>query len=348
MGTIYTPQFTLTPRLLSGIAAIERTAWLIEHMLLMPKHEAWIQREVAVKRAAGTTAIEGVGLPEREVAALQAKGAGIGETEAEQANINALRAYGFIDYLSSQNDVPIDELAIREMNRQFLLRAADVLTPGAYRRGQNTINDFMPPNQGDVPSLMRGFGLWLREPDNSVNPVILAGLAHLHLVAVHPFWDGNGRTARGLAALIIQRSPISCKNLLSLDSVFAANRDGYVAAIEQTLGSTFSNTYDATPWLEFFVHGVETATDLLEHELIDWHRTMAKFQAQVRNLGLKQRQIDALAFASRSRTLTRREYMEITAVKELTATRDLADLVQRRLLVAQGRTRDRTYTWNAG
>ena len=171
-------------------------------MLLVPNHQTRIERQTTVKRASGTTAIEGVGLPEEAVARLLNAHTSIGDTEAEQANINALRTYAFVD-----------ELAIREMNRHLMWGAADVLTPGAYRRGQNRINTFAPPNQGDVPDLMRALGLWLREPDEAISPVIRAGLAHLYFVAIHPFWDGNGRTAHGLTTLVSSAQPctsVSC------------------------------------------------------------------------------------------------------------------------------------------
>jgi Fic family protein len=342
--TIFTPYFDLTPHIRSSLEDTDRKAWLIERVLLMPKHETWIRREVSVRRAAGTTAIEDVGLPEQAVAELLSQRAAIGNSEAEQANINALRAYEFVDYLSDQQDVALDELVVRELNRQFMYGVPDVLTPGAYRKGQNSINSFTPPDQGDVPALMRGLGLWLRNEHDGTNPILRAGLAHLHFVAIHPFWDGNGRTARGLATLIIQRSDMHFRKLLSLEQTFASNRDGYINAIEKTLGGTFAAEYDATPWLEFWMDGVNDASSLLENQLTDWHRTMEEAHRTLADLGLKERQADALVFATRSNGLTRKDYMEITNVRALTASRDLADLVRRGLLTPHGRTRDRTYT----
>jgi Fic family protein len=342
--SIFTPRFTLTEALRAGIERIERRAWLVEHMLLVPNHQTRIERQTTVKRASGTTAIEGVGLPEEAVARLLNAHTSIGDTEAEQANINALRAYEFVDYLSDQADVPIDELAIREMNRQLMWGAADVLTPGAYRKGQNRINSFAPPNQGDVPDLMRALGLWLREPDEAVSPVVRAGLAHLHFVAIHPFWDGNGRTARGLTTLVLQRSAMHFRKLLSLEATLAADRDAYINAIERTLGDTFAESYDATTWLEFFVDSVDRASLDLEILLTEWHQTIRTVHERTASYGLKPRQTEALTFAAQLPQLTRKDYMEITGVRELTATRDLAALVERGLLAAHGRTRDRTYT----
>ena len=341
--SIYQPRFITTTTIASGIERIERRAWLVQRMLLMPRHEAWTRREVSVRRAAGTTAIEGVGLPEQAVSELLNRHTTVGETEEEQANINALRAYEFVDYLSGQRDVPLDELVVRELNRQFMAGAPELLTPGSYRKGQNRINDYLPPDQGDVPALMRAFGLWLREDEQDIHPLVRAGLAHIHFVAVHPFWDGNGRTARALSTLVMQRSDFHFRNLLSLEVTFASNKDGYIQAIRETLGIAFSTIYDATPWLEFFVQGIEVASELLEKELTDWHRTMEDLHHRLEGVGLKDRQVDALAFVARTGRVTRRDYMAVANVRPLTASRDLADLVNRGLLLPKGRTRDRTY-----
>jgi Fic family protein len=111
-------------------------------MLIMPKHHAWIRREVQVRRAAGTTRIEGASLDEAEVGRLVSRQPSGNPTEDERANLNAIEAYEFVDYLSDQTDIPIDELVIRQLNRYIMRGAAETLTPGAYRKGQNMVGNF--------------------------------------------------------------------------------------------------------------------------------------------------------------------------------------------------------------
>jgi len=157
---IFAPQFSITPVIQTALDDIERQKWLIDNMLLMPKHEAWIRREIQVKRASGTTRIEGASLDEAAVSKLVNRSAGGRLTEDEQANVNALEAYEFIDFLSDQLDIPIDELVIRQLNRHFMRGASEALTPGVYRKGQNSVGNFSSPDQGDVPAQMRSFALW--------------------------------------------------------------------------------------------------------------------------------------------------------------------------------------------
>lgn len=341
--SIFAPNYTITATTQHYLESIDRNSWLIDNLLLMPKHEAWMHREVRVSRAASTTRIEGAALDQEAVSRL-AKQAPTGiAAEDEQANLNALQAYEFIDFLSDQADIPVDELVIRQLNRYFIATAAAPLTPGAYRKGPNSVGDFQPPDQGDVPGLMRAFALWLRNDDDGLHPIIKAGMAHLHLVAIHPFWDGNGRTARGLETLLLQRSAFGFKKLLSLEATLLILKDDYFAAIRAALGARFTDGYDATPWLDFSTRVLLVCSEKLVNEIADWHRMMQEVQATWAATGRPQRHVDAYAFAWRTGQITRSDYMEITGVSAATASRDLAELVNAGGLTVEGKTRSRVY-----
>ena len=341
--SIFDPQFQVTERIRLTLDDIERQSWLIENMLLMPKYETWIQREVHIKRASGTTRIEGAQLDEKAVAHLQKRGFGGQLSDDERANINALDAYEFVNYLSEQQDIPIDELVVRELNRQFIRGFDRTLTPGVYRKGQNTVGGYSPPDQGDVPGLMRSFSLWLRQDDSDLHPVLKAGLAHIHLVAIHPFWDGNGRTARGLSTLVLQRSKWGFRKLLSSEASLFTIQGEYFRAIERTLGRGFSRDYDATLWLEFFTGALKNDADSLVQVLSEWHRLAGELHEQLEQDGVSARQADAIFFTSFTGQITRSDYVEIARVSPATASRDLDHLLKIGYLIAEGKTRNRVY-----
>ena len=115
----FRPNFNIASSIPAALEDIERQIWLVDHMLLMPKHDAWIRREVQVRRAVGTTQIEGAEVAEDVVRGLLREGALGSSAEDEQAHINALQAYSFVDFLSDQPELPIDELVIRQLNRFF-------------------------------------------------------------------------------------------------------------------------------------------------------------------------------------------------------------------------------------
>lgn len=341
--SILNPNYTVTRRIELCLESIDRNSWLIENMLLMPKHEAWLHQEVRVSRASGTTRIEGAKLDEQAVAELTKQALTGAKNEDEQQNINAYQAYEFIDFLSDIADIPVDELVLRQLNRYFIATAAAPLTPGVYRKGPYTVCDFQPPDQRDVPGLMRSFALWLRQENGDVHPVIKAGIAHLHMVAIHPFWDGNGRTARGLETLLLQRSPFGFKKLLSIESFLLDLKDDYFAAIRETLGTTFSLDYDATPWLEFSVMVVNFCSDRLVEKIMDWHRMMQDVHDRWEAKGWPPRYVDAYALAIQAGKITRSDYVDITGVSVATASRDLAAMVDAGVLISEGKTRSRVY-----
>lgn len=341
--SIFSPNYTITARIEFTLEAIDRNRWLIDNLLLMPKHETWLHREVRVSRAAGTTRIEGAKLDEQAVAELTRQALPGAKNEDEQENINAFQAYEFIDFLSDQEDIPVDELVIRQLNRYFISTAPATLTPGAYRKGSNSVGDFQPPDQGDVPDLMRSFALWLKDEGEEPHPVIKAGLAHLHMVAIHPFWDGNGRTARGLETLLLQRSTFGFRKLLSLEATLLKIKDQYFSSLRQTLGTGFSAEYDATPWLEFSTTALKLCSDLLVEQTTDWHRMMQDARDRWEATGWPQRYVDAYALAVQSGRITRSDYVDITGVSVATASRDLAAMVDAGVLISAGKTRSRIY-----
>lgn len=341
---IFSPRFDVTSKISQNIEDIERSAWLVDRVLTVPKQQAWIRRNVSVERAVGTTTIEGANMTEEQVKELERRPPRRTPSDNERDNLNALRAYEFVDYLSDQPDIPVNELVIRQLNREFIHGAAEVLTPGVYRRGQARVGIYMGPDQGDVPALMRDFAQWL-ESDDEVQPILKAGIAHIHMVAIHPFNDGNGRVARALATLILQRSPFHFRKLLSLEKFMAVPRvqQDYRSAIEETLGTEFSKGYDATPWLEFFTFALMVHVQHLEQKLTDWHRMIEDIYRTMAELGVTYRQTEGLAYAYHTGQTTRADYMEITGVSAVTASRDLAQLVGKGLLIAKGKTRARVY-----
>ena len=338
---MFQPKYRKTQAVKAGVEAIDRTKWLIENVLIMPKYQLWIKRQTTVRRASATTGIEGASLDEAAVGELIKSQRGKLSTE-QIDNLNAVEAYDFVDYLSDQPDLPVDEGVIRQINRLFKKGAPDAKDPGKYRNGENRVGEFVPPNQGDVPALMRDFALWL-QADSKTHPILKAGLAHIHLVAIHPFWDGNGRTARALAVLILQTSEYGFRKLLSPESLYYQFRDRYFTAIETTLGKEFGGSYDATPWLEFFVQSLNVHSRQLADGLTDWRRVMDEVHEEAREDGLIERQTDGVIYAGRMGEITRRDYMEIASVSGVTASRDLRKLVEAGYLIPVGSGRGRRY-----
>lgn len=135
--------------------------------------------------------------------------------------------------------------------------------PTPYRDGQNVIRDsassaivYMPPEAKDVPRLMQEIALWVRKAEKEHIPApIIAGLAHYQFVTIHPYYDGNGRTARLLATFILQRDGYGLNGFLSVEEHHARDLEGYYNSLATHQSHNYYNgraDVDLTLWIEYF------------------------------------------------------------------------------------------------
>ena len=349
---MYLPKYSMTFEINWRLEEIERLKYRIERQLIMPKHEEWLRREAFVRTAYSSTMVENATISEEEMEKA-VRPSPTSEIPKERIDVtNYARALNLVDYLSDMKDtgIPIlNEGTILQIHWQLMRGIHDTrLQPGKYRTGPNWIEDqgikvYEPPSHIDIPILMREFSEWLMAKEQP-SPVINAGIAHLHLVAVHPFIDGNGRTARLLATLMLQKSGYGFRKLLSLDAYYQRNRDKYIDALRSSLGKNYDQGYESTKWLDFFTQSITLQAGILEERLTDWRISIEKIHTDWKTTGLSDRQIDGLIYANRMGYLTRKYYAEITNVSLITASRDIAAMVKSGLLKPEGKTRNLKYT----
>ena len=141
-------------------------------------------------------------------------------------------------------------------------------TPTAYRDGQNVIRDgrtgdmvYLPPEAKDVSRLMKELIAWITDQlQRSELPIpVIAGLAHYQFATIHPYYDGNGRTARLLTTLILHCGGYGLHGIYSLEEYYVEHLQGYYDAL--TVGASH-NYYlgradaDVTPFLAYFCAGM--------------------------------------------------------------------------------------------
>ena len=127
-------------------------------------------------------------------------------------------------------------------------------THGNYRGpGEDVyVGIFTGPSPLMVASLMDELVQWLRHTDRTT-PLVRSALLHLNLIAIHPFNDGNGRTARILAAMELVRDGIRSPELISIEAYLRRNRDEYIEALRTALGPSYDpDNHPATEWLDYY------------------------------------------------------------------------------------------------
>src|SRR5271168_1216245 len=131
---------------------------------------------------------------------------------------------------------------------------------------------------------MKAFLDWF-ESDSSVDAVLKAGLAHLWFVTIHPFEDGNGRTARAIADMALARSENSPQRFYSMSAQIRQERNAYYDILELTQ----KGTMDVTPWMQWFLGCLGRAIDGAQTTL---SAVLAKsgFWERIRGIQLNDRQ----------------------------------------------------------
>jgi Fic family protein len=161
--------------------------------------------------------------------------------------INHREAIQYVEELV-QNTEPITAFHVRQIHKLILTHIDDE-NSGSYRKTQVRIAgaSFTPPESWQITSLMAEWSDWVASFEGAIHPVNLAAQAHHRLVAIHPFVDGNGRTARLVMNLLLMRkgyppTVILRTNRRQYYSVLAKADSGNADALENFVGRAVENS----------------------------------------------------------------------------------------------------------
>jgi Fic family protein len=343
-------RYRLRESALAGpLAELDQRRWLFANLPIDPTHAEWLRRRAWVRTIHGTARIEGNTASDIEVEALL-RGEGATKVSDREAReiIGTRDALTLADELAAGRATP-DEGILRELHRRVLWNQSPLLAPGEYRRGENRVLDargnpvFDTPPSGVVAELMRQLSAWLAVAAGRHAPPVIAALAHLELVAIHPFNDGNGRTARALARLILVRDGYALGGLVSLDAQLDLDRPAYFEAIRNAIGRTYEPGYDASPFVRYFVESITRSADHVLARLRGLGEVMIEIRRAIADGSLPPGMIDGLAFAWVNRSLRAGDYIRRTGRSPQSTTRDLAIAVRGGWLRPTGERRGRYY-----
>jgi len=268
---MFKPNFRYTNKIVTNLTSIAEARAIILNSPLIPKWEVSLRREAIIRSAHSSTAIEGNRLSLEQVSDL-AQGREVMATRKDKQEVlNYLRVLENIDKLSDGKKITEKNILNihKQLTQETLENPSDC---GAYRNRYVVVGNrltreiiFRPPLNEDVPVLMRGLTAWLNSAEaKALDPVIEAGIAHYEFVRIHPFVDGNGRTARVLATLILYLRGFDAKQFFSLDDYYDSDRPSYY----RTLQSVDQKSLDLTNWLEYFVEGVKVSIAAVKERVI--------------------------------------------------------------------------------
>ncbi|MEA3498458.1 MAG: Fic family protein [Campylobacterota bacterium] len=204
---------------------------------------------------------------------------------------------------------------------------------------------YIAPTSKNLEQLMDNYLEWLNK-DNDLNSIYKAVVAHLYFVLIHPFDDGNGRIARAITDYILAQSNLANVNFYSISTMIYQKRKEYYEVLDKVCINT---NQDITLWIEWFIKLLEESIDdtLLKIESV---KTKAKFWDKHINTKLNDRQkkviLKMLSYLPDQFEggMKVQKYMNITKTLRLTASRDLADLVEKNIMKSHGMGRGVYYT----
>jgi Fic family protein len=322
--------YTLTPEIAADIERFEQVAKRFDVMNTLPR--TWrgrVRRELEAESIGASVALEGVAVTIDEVRRILAGDEPRNVTEEDVALVRGYREA--MEYVLTRADDSsftwtVDTIRIIHssvMARSWVQRA------GLYRERQNWLQDsngqqvYLSPPTEAVPGLIEDLVTWLNGPAEAVQVLVRAALVHVMLAAIHPFKDGNGRTARITASLTMYRGGHRAPAFTSLEEWWGAHPTDYYAAF-RCLGTEWNPHADVTPFVAAHVAAQRTQADVLSlrhaTERLLWS---ALEDIVVNELGMNERAANALWECFFGRPVTNKYYRGIADVPQVTASHDL-------------------------
>lgn len=344
--------YTLTPQIQEDIARFGQVARRLDVVSTLPR--TWfgrVRRDLQAEAIGASVALEGVNVTADEVRRILANDE---PREVPKEDVALVRGYReAMRFVLSRADDPAftwDAEVFRAIHRDVMAQSWSERA-GLYRDRQVWLTSartgaqvYLPPQNDLVPSLVDELATWLNTEGDSVDPLVRAALAHVWIAAAHPFRDGNGRTSRITASLVMYRAGYRLPQFTSLEEWWGAHPEEYYAAFD-CLGDGWDPATDVTPFVEAHASAQRRQADALSlKEATERLLWSALEDIAIHELGADARLANALWDAFFGREVTNRYYRGIADVGQVTASHDLALLQASGLLVSQGEGRGRSYT----
>ncbi len=275
---VWRPKYTITPSIARRLMEIEAARAVVEHTPLTPTAEAELRHRARVRSTHFSTRIEGnrLTLDEAHHVISEARLTIDGRERDVREVRNYWNALLRVEDWAAQGK-PLTEELIRRLHA--LIEHGARAKPTPYRDGQNVIRDsatgtivYLPPEARDVEGLMQALVAWANQAEQAGLPIpLIAGLVHYQFVTIHPYFDGNGRTARLLATFILHRGGYGLHGFFSLEEHHARDLASYYRSLTTHPHHNYyegRSDADLTAWLEYLVGLLARVFTLAQEEAL--------------------------------------------------------------------------------
>lgn len=349
---VWNPKYTLTKEIISDLTRIEAVKNSFENRPLSPVLLSSLHQSAKISSTHYSTRIEGNHLSLNEV-----------EKTLHTLNksVQGYQAHDEKEVKAYYNAITYMEKYLAENHKfcESFIQKIHALVEGQkkttpYRDAQNAVYDssngslvYLPPETQDVPGLMKDLVTWINENGDILPVPVLAGLFHYQFVTIHPYFDGNGRTARLCTSFLMRKFGYGLKGIYSLEEYYATNLIQYYQALKI---HPHHNYYfgraqaDLTPWLAYFIKGIALAFENIETKARQApHNSVTVDKTPVlRKLDIKQRKI--LELFTQFEQITSKQAGQYLSLTSQSARMLLNSWIQKGFLkVANPAKKNRTY-----
>lgn len=354
---MFNPKFSINSQILNNISQIESSKAIIDASPIIPAYEKQFQEEAIVNAVHFGTKLEGNELSFNQVAkVIEGKQVYAAKRDIQEV-INYREVMNLIENLS-QLKKPLEKLYTKQTLCNIHQKTVEDIVPkdqaGHFRDLQVTVRNsvtnkifFRPPPPAEVKYLLESFFNWLTSDSaKQTHSVLKAGITHYNLVAIHPFTEGNGRTARAMTTLVLSQEGYNIRRLFALEEYFDRHAEKYYNSLQAvSLQKGEISDRDQTPWLEFFTSALAAELKKVEEKV----RQISSDITLKKKLGDKQipinkRQVKLVEYMREYNALRMADAREIIPmVSDDTIWRDLRKLIDAGIVEKKGSTKGAYY-----
>jgi Fic family protein len=276
--------------------------------------------------------------------------------DANEETQHALAGYRdamtYVLQIAGDDTLQLDEGLIKSLH--FMMIKHDLRkNPGQWRPGDVYVQDaegktaYQGPPSGDVPHLIKEM---LGDLEGDEGPMLIkAAMAHLNLVMIHPFSDGNGRMARCLQTLLLARDRVVASLFSSIEEFLGRNTQAYYDVLTDVGAGSWHPERDPRPWIRFCLRAHYMQIHAWQRRRSEIEQLWNGCLALAESNGLPERCAAGLMDAASGLRIRRGSYLSSAQdavgeeISEQSASRDLKAMVDFGLLQAVGERRARYY-----
>lgn len=340
---------------LNALAKIEELRSALGRQVYEPRR--WtgsLRRMTFARNIQGSNSIEGfvASLDDTDAVALREDPLDTA-TETRLALEGYRNAMTYVLQLAQEPRLVVSTDTIKSLH--FMMTSYDLSNyPGRWRPGAIYVHNeasqeivYEGADIENVPHLMEELSESINV-ENDGPPIIRGAMAHLNLVMIHPFRDGNGRMSRGIQSLVMAKEGVLAPVFMSIEEYLSLHTLEYYNILKRVGGDRWNPDSDATPWIRFVLQAHFEQAQQMQFRFREAEYVWGRLEKLQEKLGLPERTISALFDACFGYRIRHSTYKAMIAesgesITDQTASRDLAKLAAEFLLVPHGEKRGRFY-----